>query len=219
VLEDADLNLVLQGLPMASMLNNGQACYNATRILAPETRYAEVVDAVAALVSSLQVGDPLDRSTHVGPMASAAHRDRVESYIAAGKNEARLVVGGARPRGLEHGWFVQPTVFSDVDSHAIIAQEEIFGPVLSIIKYRDDADAIRIANDTEFGLGGCVWGVDAGRALGVARHVRSGTVGINGYLPSLGSPFGGIKASGLGSEFGPESLASYQQVKSIYVMG
>jgi geranial dehydrogenase len=218
ILDDADLDAVAQGIPMACMLNNGQACYNGTRILAPARRYKQVVDAVAATVASFKVGDPLDRATNIGPMASATHRDRVETYIAKGKAEGRLVTGGGRPKGLDRGWFVEPTVFADVANSAVIAQEEIFGPVLSVISYEDDADAIRIANDSAFGLGGSVWSADGERARAVARRVQTGTIGINGYMPSLGSPFGGVKASGMGSEFGPEAVASYQKLKSIYVM-
>jgi aldehyde dehydrogenase (NAD+) len=219
LLDDVDLSIFLPGIPVASMLNNGQACYNATRILAPAKRYDEIVGAVADMVSNLVVGDAMDAGTHVGPMASSIHRDRVEGYIAIGKQEARLVAGGGRPANHNQGWFVEPTVFADVDNKAVIAQEEIFGPVLSIIKYQDEADAIRIANDSEFGLGGSVWSADSAHATDVARLVQSGTVGVNGYMPSLGSPFGGIKASGMGSEFGPESVAGYQRTKSIYVMG
>ena len=218
-LDDADLDTFLQGVPMASLLNNGQACYNGTRVLAPARRYGEVVDGLAAMMASLQVGDALDPATQVGPMASAAHRQRVEGYIAKGKSEARLIQGGGRPATTNQGWFVEPTLFADVTQDATIAREEIFGPVLSVIAYDDDADAVRIANDSEFGLGGSVWSADAARALGIARQVRTGTIGINGYMPSLGSPFGGVKASGLGREFGPEALAGYQQMKSIYVMG
>ena len=219
VLEDADLDSFLAGVPMASLLNNGQACYNGTRVLAPRSRYGEVVDGLAAMMSALKVGDALDPATQVGPMASAQHRDRVEGYIAKGKSEARLVAGGGRPKATNQGWFVEPTLFADVDNHATIAQEEIFGPVLSVIPYDSDADAVRIANDSEFGLGGSVWSRDAERALGVARKVNSGTIGVNGYMPSLGSPFGGVKASGMGREFGPEAIGAYQQFKSIYVMG
>lgn len=219
LLEDADLNAFLPAVPMVSMLNNGQTCYNGTRILAPKSRYGEVVDALASLLSTLKVGDALDPETHVGPMASSAHRDRVEGYISKGKNEARLVTGGGRPRDKNRGWFVEPTLFADVDNQATIAQEEIFGPVLSVISYENDEDAVRIANDSQFGLGGSVWSGDGSRALGVARQVQSGTIGINGYMPSLGSPFGGVKASGMGREFGPEAVDSYQQLKSIYVMG
>lgn len=219
VLEDADLGTFLAGIPMASMLNNGQACYNGTRILAPASRYGEVVDAIAGMLGTLTVGDAMDAATHVGPMASEAHRERVEGYIAKGKSEARLVAGGGRPRNMNRGWFVEPTLFADVENSDTIAQEEIFGPVLSVISYANDADAVRIANDSDFGLGGSVWSSDAERALGVARQVESGTVGVNGYMPSLGAPFGGIKGSGLGREFGPEAVGAYQQLKSIYVMG
>lgn len=219
ILEDAKLETVLQGLPQASLTNNGQACFSCTRILAPKSRYEELVEAIGALVSSLVVGDPLDRSTHIGPMASAAHRDRVEGYIAKGKTEARLVVGGARPKHTARGWFVQPTVFAGVNNNSVIAREEIFGPVLSIIQYKDDNEAVQIANDSEYGLGGTVWSADTERATQIARRITSGTVGVNGYLPDLNAPFGGVKASGLGRELGPESLASYQQLKSIYLLG
>lgn len=219
LLDDVDLNVFLPGIPMTSMLNNGQTCYNATRLLAPARRYDEIVGAVAGMVSQLQVGDAMDEATHVGPMASSAHRDRVEGYIAKGRDEARLVVGGGRPTNHNSGWFVEPTVFADVSNDAIIAQEEIFGPVLSIIKYSDEADAVRIANDSQFGLGGSVWSADSAHATDVARRVMSGTVGVNGYMPSLGSPFGGVKASGMGSEFGPEAVNGYMRTKSIYVMG
>ena len=219
LLEDADIASFLQGVPMAAMLNNGQACYNGTRILAPKGRYGEVVDALAAFADSLVVGDALDPGTHVGPMASAAHRDRVESYIEIGKREARLVAGGGRPKGTNRGWFVEPTIFADVDNSARIAQEEIFGPVLSVIAYDGEDDAIRIANDSQFGLGGSVWSADSAHATDIARKVQSGTVGVNGYMPSLGAPFGGVKASGMGREFGPEAVGAYQQLKSIYVMG
>lgn len=218
ILEDADLNTFLQGAPMSSILNNGQACYNGTRILAPAKRYGEVVDALASMMSSLVVGNSLDAATQVGPMATSVHRQRVEKYIAIGRSEARLVTGGGRPKDVPNGWFVQPTLFADVGNDAVIAREEIFGPVLSVISYKDDKDAVRIANDSEFGLGGSVWSTDAERALNVAKSVQSGTVGINGYIPSLGAPFGGIKASGLGREFAPDTIHSYQQVKSIYVM-
>ncbi len=219
LLDDADIGAFLQGVPMACMLNNGQTCYNGTRILAPKSRYGEVVEALAGLAASLVIGDALDPETHVGPMASQAHRDRVESYIGIGRQEARLVAGGGRPKAMNHGWFVEPTIFADVDNGARIAQEEIFGPVLAVIAYDGDEDAIRIANDSQFGLGGSVWSSDGARATAIARKVQSGTMGINGYMPSLGSPFGGVKASGLGREFGPDAIGSYQNSKSIYVMG
>lgn len=218
ILEDADLDVVAQGLQSASLFNNGQACYNGTRVLAPASRYAQVVEALAAMAKALPVGNALDPATVVGPMASSAHRDRVEGYIAKGRKEARLVAGGGRPRQQERGWFVEPTIFADVPNSAVIAQEEIFGPVLSVISYKDEADAVRIANDSAFGLGGSVWSADGQRALAVANQVQTGTIGINGYVPAIGSPFGGVKASGLGRELGPEALGGYQQWKSVYVM-
>ena len=218
LLDDADLGAFLQAVPMVSLLNNGQACFNGTRVLAPRRRYAEVVEGLAALAGSLAIGDALDPATHVGPMASAAHRDRVEAYIATGRQEARLVAGGGRPAGTNRGWFVEPTIFADVDNGARIAREEIFGPVLAVIPYDGEDEAITLANDNAFGLGGSVWSADVAHATEVARKVASGTVGVNGYMPSLGAPFGGIKASGLGREFGPEAIGAYQNLKSIYVM-
>jgi geranial dehydrogenase len=219
VLEDANLDALLQGLPSISLTSNGQACFSCTRILVPDSRYEEIVDAIAATVSSYVVGDALDRATQIGPLGSAVHRDRVEGYLAKGKTEGRLVAGGGRPKGLERGWFVQPTVFADVKNDSVIAQEEIFGPVLSIIRYGSEDEAVKIANDSVYGLGGSVWSTDPARATNVARRVDTGSIGINGYLPDLNAPFGGIKASGLGREMGPESIAAYQQLKSIYVMG
>ena len=219
LLDDADIGAFLQGVPTACMLNSGQACFSGTRVLAPRARYAEVVDALAGFVGALTMGDAGDEGTHVGPMASSAHRTRVEGYIELGRTEGRLVAGGARPAHLPRGWFVAPTIFADVDNRARIAQEEIFGPVLAVIPYEGEDEAVRIANDSAFGLGGSVWSADGAHALDVARKVASGTVGVNGYMPSLGAPFGGIKGSGLGREFGPEAIGAYQNTKSIYVMG
>ncbi len=218
VLEDANLDALIRSLPMSSVLNNGQACFSCTRILAPAGRYAEVVDAIASAVSTYSVGDALDRATVIGPMASAAHRDSVQRYIELGTGEARLVVGGGRS-SRDRGWFVQPTVFADVDNGSRIAREEIFGPVLSIIRYEGEDEAVRIANDSEYGLGGTVWSSDRDHAVAVARRVETGTVGINGYMPDLNAPFGGVKASGLGRELGPESVGAYQRYKSVYLLG
>ena len=219
VLEDADLDLAKIGndLFAATLVNNGQTCYLGTRVLAPRSRYDEVVDTLAAFASSLAVGDALDPATQIGPMASQTHRDRVEGYVAKGNSDgARLVTGGGRPQQLDRGWFVEPTVFADVDNSSTIAQEEIFGPVLSVIAYGDVDDAIRIANDSDYGLGGSVWTTDTERGKDVARRVRTGTIGINKYLPDPGAPFGGVKASGIGRELGPNAIGAYQQFKSIY---
>lgn len=218
VLDDVNIDLFVERLPMAAFLNNGQTCFASTRILAPRSRYSEIVDAVTSTAAGLKVGNAMDATTQIGPMASLAHRQRVEGYIQTGKSEGRMTTGGGRPNDLDRGWFVQPTVFADVSNDARIAREEIFGPVLSIIPYDNDADAVKIANSSEFGLGGTIWSADEGRALSVAKRVSTGTIGINGYAPAVGSPFGGVKASGLGRELGPEALQGYFQLKSTYVM-
>ncbi|WP_250281094.1 aldehyde dehydrogenase [Frankia sp. CiP1_Cm_nod2] len=218
ILDDADLAGSLENLFGACLLNNGQACYLGTRVLAPRSRYDEIVDVFTGFVGALKVGDPLDPTTQVGPLVSARQRERVEGYIAKGKNDGgRVTTGGGRPKDRDKGWFVEPTVFADVDNSTTIAQEEIFGPVLSVIPYGDLDDAIRIANDVDYGLGGSVWTADADRGLDVARRVHTGTFGINAYLPDPTAPFGGIKASGLGRELGPEGLAAYQLTKSVYL--
>ena len=217
LLDDVDLDAIMGDLQFITFMNNGQTCVTCGRILAPASRYDEVVEALAARVSSLRVGDPLDPGTDIGPMATAAHRERVERYIEKGKGEARLIVGGGRPRGVDKGWFVEPTVFACTNNDATIAQEEIFGPVLAVLPYDDEADAVRIANDSVYGLGGTVFSADTDRAKDVARQVHTGTIGINGYPIAIGSPFGGVKDSGLGREFGPEALDSYVNLKSMYI--
>jgi acyl-CoA reductase-like NAD-dependent aldehyde dehydrogenase len=219
VLDDAELDLAKMGdgLFGATLLNNGQTCFLGTRVLAPRSRYAEVVDAFTAFAGSLTVGAASDPATQIGPMASARQRERVESYIAKGRADgARITVGGGRPEDQDKGWFVQPTVFADVDNSSTIAQEEIFGPVLSLIPYDDVADAVRIANDSDYGLGGTVWTSDPERGAEVAYRVRTGTIGVNRYVPDPAAPFGGVKASGLGRELGPEGLASYLQTQTVY---
>jgi aldehyde dehydrogenase (NAD+) len=218
VLDDADLAGKLTEFFSATLLNNGQTCYLGTRVLAPRSQYDTVVETLTGLASALQVGDPLDDATQIGPLVSQRQRDRVEGYIAKGLAEgARLTTGGGRPAGLDRGWFVQPTIFADVDNSATIAREEIFGPVLSVIGYDDVDQAVAIANDSDYGLGGSVWTADPERGLDVARRVQTGSIGINGYALDPGSPFGGVKASGMGRELGPEGLAAFQQLKSIYL--
>ncbi|NWJ72703.1 aldehyde dehydrogenase [Pseudonocardia sp. ICBG1122] len=217
MLDDVDLNSRFESFYTACLANNGQTCYLGTRILAPRSRYDEIVDQITGFVAGLPVGDALDPATLVGPMASARHRDRVESYIEKGRSEARVTTGGGRPAGLSRGWFVEPTVFADVDNRSVIAQEEIFGPVLAVIPYGDDDEAVQLANDSDYGLGGSVWTGDPERGTALARRVRTGTIGVNGYLPEPTAPFGGVKNSGLGREFGPEGLAGYLQTQSIYL--
>ena len=220
ILDDADLDATMKGLKSVSFVNNGQTCFLGSRILAPRSRYAEVVEAVAGLASGLTVGDPLDKATDIGPVVSARQRERVLDYIETGKiSGAKLVAGGGVPRDQPRGWFVSPTVFADVDNSDRIAQEEIFGPVLAVIPYDGDEQAIALANDTEFGLAGTVWSTDTDRATEVARELRSGTVGVNDYQLDIGSPFGGVKASGIGRELGPEGLDEFFDLKSIYRVG
>ncbi|HZC11417.1 MAG TPA: aldehyde dehydrogenase [Mycobacterium sp.] len=218
VLDDADLQATIESFFASTLLNNGQICWLGTRVLAPRSRYREIVDTVTGLAESLRVGDPLAESTQVGPLVSARQRDRVESYIAKGRSEgARLTAGGGRPKDLDRGWYVQPTVFADVDNAHTIAREEIFGPVLAVIPYTDEREAIAIANASAYGLGGTVWTTDPDRGEALARRVASGTIGINAFVNDPAVPFGGIKASGIGRELGPEGLHAYQLLKTIHL--
>ncbi|GAB3199654.1 aldehyde dehydrogenase [Nocardioides hungaricus] len=218
VLDDADLAATMEGLKFTALMNSGQACVAQTRILASRANYATVVDALAETVGAMQVGDPMDPATEIGPMVAQRQQERVEKYIALGQEEgARVVLGGnGMPDGLSSGWYVRPTVFADVDNRMRIAQEEIFGPVLSVIAFDDVDDAVRIANDSEYGLAGTVWTGDVDAGLDVARRVRTGTYGVNTYTMDFAAPFGGFKSSGVGREFGPEGLAHYTELKSIY---
>ena len=218
VLDDADLAPTMEGLKFVALMNSGQACVAQTRILASRNNYDAVVDALAGTVSAMTVGDPGDPETDVGPMVAQRQQERVEKYIALGQEEgARIVVGGTgMPAGLDHGWYVRPTVFADVDNQMRIAQEEIFGPVLSVIPFDDVDHAVRIANESDYGLAGTVWTADFDAGVDVARRVRTGTYGVNTYTMDFAAPFGGYKASGFGREFGPEGLAEYTEVKSIY---
>ncbi|KAA1394271.1 aldehyde dehydrogenase [Aeromicrobium ginsengisoli] len=217
LLDDADLSLINAQVTRIFSPNSGQVCYSCTRVLAPRSRYDESVEAVVEGMGLARLGDPLLDTTNFGPLVSSRQRDRVEDYIGIGKNEgADVALGGGRPADLDRGFFVSPTVFRGVDNSMRIAREEIFGPVLVVIPYDDDDDAVRIANDSDYGLGGTVFTSDPERGLAIARRVETGTVGINGYEPTLDSPFGGVKGSGMGRELGPESLDGYVELKSIY---
>ena len=217
VLDDADLGSAVEALFAATLLNNGQMCALSTRVLAPRSRYDDVVGVLAGLAGALQVGDSLEPETQIGPVASARQRERVEGYIEKGRAQgARVVVGGGRPADRDRGWFVEPTIFADVENSYTIAREEIFGPVLAVIPYDGVDDAIALANDSDFGLGGSVWTSDPERGEQVAKRVQTGSIGINHYTLDPAAPFGGVKASGIGRELGPEGLAAYLQLQSIY---
>jgi acyl-CoA reductase-like NAD-dependent aldehyde dehydrogenase len=217
LLGDVDLAAFAPFVATACSPFSGQVCRALTRILAPRDRYDEVVDVVVEALGSLTVGDPTDARTQLGPLVSARQRERVEGYIASGLDEgAKLALGGGRPAGLERGYYVEPTVFRDADNAMRIAQEEIFGPVLTVIAYDDDDDAVRIANDSAYGLGGAVFTSDAERGFGLARRIASGSVGVNHYALAIDAPFGGVKQSGIGRELGPGALDAYLETKSIY---
>jgi aldehyde dehydrogenase (NAD+) len=218
LLDDVNVGAAIPALLPACIMNNGQACVAQTRILAPKSRYKEVVDAFAAAFGALKVGDPMDPTTAIGPLVADRQRERVLGYMDAGKKEgARVVVGGGRPKGFDKGYFVEPTLFADVRNDMKIAREEIFGPVISILPYEGDDEAVRIANDSDYGLSGSVWSGDTERGLGVARRVRTGNYGVNGFGMEFSAPFGGFKSSGVGRELGPEGLRAYLEPKTIHL--
>jgi aldehyde dehydrogenase (NAD+) len=218
VLDDADPAAVATAIRSASLSNCGQICNALTRILLPANRSGEFVDALAAEMEALRIGDPADPKTQLGPLVAQRQQQRVRDYIAEGQREgARLVIGGIDlPDGIAGGWYVKPTLFADADNSMRIAREEIFGPVLTAITYRDEEDAVAIANDSDYGLAGSVFTADSSRGLGIAGRVRTGTFGVNqGYTMDPFAPFGGVKASGYGRELGTEGIDGYTVIKSI----
>ncbi|NBD24830.1 aldehyde dehydrogenase [Paenibacillus glycinis] len=219
ILDDADLEAAIQGLKYTSFINNGESCIAHTRVLVSKKRYEEAVELLKVMTESLAVGDPADPATFIGPLVRADQQKRVQSYIELGIQEgARLVTGGAGvPAGLEDGYYVKPTVFADVDNGMRIAREEIFGPVLVVIPYEDEADAVRIANDSPFGLSGGVWSGTLEHGLDIARRIRTGYFIVNGASASYEAPFGGFKASGIGREFGVAGLGAYVEQKAINI--
>ena len=216
VLDDVDLDSALPALVHGGTRSTGQACWAATRMLVPEARKDEIVEAVAQGFRAIRVGDAHDQTTEMGPIAFEQQLRKVEGYIEVGRSEgARLVTGGGRPEGLDRGWFIEPTLFDGVDNGMRIAREEIFGPVVVVIPYRDEAEAIAIANDSPYGLGGQVVTADIEHGYAVARRIRTGMVGINGMFLDPMVPFGGVKDSGLGRENGPEGLLSFTEPKAV----
>jgi aldehyde dehydrogenase (NAD+) len=218
VLDDAAFPQALYS-GLAVCYHAGQGCSITTRLLLPRSRYAEAISILQQLFEHLPYGDPSSRDQILGPLISSAHRSRVLGYVEIGRREgARLVTGGGVPKQLPHGYYVEPTLFADVDNGMRIAQEEIFGPVLVAIPYEDEDDAVRIANDSTYGLGGAVHSASVERALGVARRLRTGTVNINtGNAFDADAPFGGYKRSGIGREMGAEGFSEYLETKTIGV--
>ncbi|MFM0055165.1 aldehyde dehydrogenase [Paraburkholderia phytofirmans] len=218
VLDDAPLELVAQGLLLASLIfNNGEACIAQRRILVPKALQPRFVDALHAVAQSVRIGDPEDPQTQLGPLVTKTHAERVRGYIGIGKDEgATLVSGGATVSGLSRGWYVAPTIFTNVHHRMRIASEEIFGPVVNVIAYDDEDEALRIAGDTEYGLSGSVWSADVERATALGKQLRVGSVYVNGSMaldPNV--PFGGFRQSGLGRELGPEGLGEYLETQAI----
>lgn len=219
ILDDADLELAVDGSAYAGYFHNGQCCVAGSRLILTNKNYDEVVDRLKAKLAKMKIGNPMNKDTDIGPMVSEKQQKRVLDYIEIGKKEgAKLVYGGGVPKGFETGCFVEPTLFADVDNNMKIAQEEIFGPVLAVIKAKDENDAVRIANASSFGLAGGVWSKDNERALNVAKKLRAGTVWINEWhLLNDKAPFGGYKQSGVGRELGIEGIKAYTEIKHIHI--
>jgi acyl-CoA reductase-like NAD-dependent aldehyde dehydrogenase len=192
-------------------------CFSLTRVLVPERRKEEFLDMFLGAVSKIKVGDPFAEDTQMGPLTMARQLSRVQGYIAAGRAEgAKIACGGGRPKGLNQGYYIEPTVFTDVHPYMKIAQEEIFGPVVSVLSYSDEEDAIRKANNSTYGLSGAVYTRDPERGYALARRMRTGSVTINGMIVDPKQPFGGFKQSGIGREGGIEGLDNYIETKTIH---
>jgi len=219
ICDDADLSIAVDGALFGTFFHAGQVCESGTRCFVPASIYDTFMERALERVNHIKIGDTSDWETSMGPVVSQSQFKRVLGYIETGKKEgARLVCGGGRPDHMKKGWFVQPTIFDEVGNSATISREEIFGPVLSVIKYKDLNDAIQMANDSIYGLGGAVFSRDIPKAIEIAKKIRTGTVWINDYhLLNALAPFGGYKQSGVGRELGPHGLLEYTQVKHIHV--
>jgi aldehyde dehydrogenase (NAD+) len=220
ILDDMDLGTAAKTLARAECALNGQVCSSLTRVIVTKHRHDELVDALASTFSQTRVGDPFEEQTQLGPLVSERQRDRVEGYIAKGVAEgARLAAGGERPKDLDRGYYLEPAVFGNVDNGSTIGREEIFGPVLSVIAADDEQDAVRVANDTIYGLNASVFTNDVDRARAAARELRSGTVGHNAFRTDFGMAFGGFKQSGIGREGGKEGLLPFLETKAVILEG
>jgi betaine-aldehyde dehydrogenase len=216
ILDDADVEATAKALLPNMFGNCGQVCVADSRVLVPERRYREYLDAIADVAKSIVVGDPHDPVTQMGPLVAERQRSRVENYVRIGQDEgARVVTGGKRPRTPKTGWYFEPTVFAGVHQSMRVAREEIFGPVVAVMPYRDEDEAVRTANDTDYGLAGSIWTADVERGVELSRRIASGIVAINSFGGRLAAPFGGTKSSGLGYEMGPEGMYAYTRLQSV----
>jgi betaine-aldehyde dehydrogenase len=215
---DADFDAAIDGALFGVFINQGEVCSAGSRILVERSIYPKFVEAMAAKAKTIRLGPPLERGTKMGPLVSKDQYDRVSSYLEIGKKEAKLAAGGARPKGFAKGYYVEPTVFYDVDNSARIAQEEIFGPVASVIPFSDEAEAIRVANATPYGLAAAVWSRDIFKAFRVVKALRAGIVWVNHMQPTyVEAPWGGYKQSGFGRELGPWGIEEYLETKQVHI--
>ena len=217
ILDDVQLDdALLNELLMSGLMNNGQVCGAQSRLLVPRSRYDEIVDRIGEGMANMVVGDPNEDASQIGPMVAQRQQERVNGYIEIGKQEGARVVTGGGPAQFDKGWFVTPTLFADANNQMRIAREEIFGPVLTAIPYDTEAEAIAIANDSDYGLCGSVWTSDLEHAAEVGAQVRTGVVAVNSsMILDFNSPFGGFKQSGIGRELGPEGLDPFTELQSI----
>jgi aldehyde dehydrogenase (NAD+) len=219
VLEDADIEQVIRTIIPMAFTVNGQLCIAQTRVLVPRRLHDDIADALTAAFAALPVGDPFEPTTQIGPLVSERQRERVEGYLELAGSEGARVIGGGRPADLDGGYYVCPALIANADNGMRIAQEEIFGPVMALIPYDSEEEAVSIANDSIYGLSGSVWTTDRDHGLAVARRILTGMVSINGAPQSWGTPFGGYKQSGVGREMGPEGLRAFHELKSIALGG
>ncbi|MGC2401032.1 MAG: aldehyde dehydrogenase family protein [Acidobacteriaceae bacterium] len=215
---DADFEAAIDGALFGIFINQGEVCSAGSRVLVQKSIYAKFVEAMTEKARTIKLGPPLDRSTKMGPLVSRKQFERVTAYQELGKSEAKLALGGGRPAGLNRGYYVEPTIFYDVDNSARIAREEIFGPVAAVIPFEDEREAVKIANDTVFGLGAAVWTRDIYRALRVVKAIRAGIVWVNHMQPTyVEAPWGGFKQSGFGRELGIHGIDEYLETKQVHI--
>ncbi len=215
---DADFENAVDGALFGTFINQGEVCSAGSRVLVQRSIYKKFVDATAAKAKTIKLGPGMDRDNKMGPLVSAEQRDRVADYLEVGRGEAKVAVGGGRPKQFEKGWYIEPTIFYDVDNSARIAQEEIFGPVMSVIPFDDEAEAIRIANETQYGLAAAVWTRDIFKAFRVVKSLEAGIVWVNHMQPTfVEAPWGGYKASGFGRELGHWGVEEYLETKQVFI--